>query len=76
MPLTSVQISREASAMLDLAVKESGLRKGYLADTAIKFFLNPENNPGIGEALKSLTELREQAEAEFVNRVFNKGRGE
>lgn len=73
MAFTSVQISRDASKLLDDAAKESGLRKGYLADTAIKYFLDPEKNPGIREALASLTHLREQAEQDFVDRVFANG---
>jgi hypothetical protein len=75
MAFTSVQISREASKLLDDAAGSSGLRKGYLADTAIKYFLDPENNPGIKEALASLTTLRERAEQEFLERVFTQGPG-
>lgn len=70
MDFTSVQISREASKLLDIAAKASGLRKGHLADTAIKYFLDPEKNPGIREALENLTHSREQAENDFVDRVF------
>lgn len=75
MTFTSVQISREASQLLDEAVKASGLRKGYLADTAIKFFLDPTKNPGITEALESLTRSREQAEEDFFKQVFSQGQG-
>jgi predicted transcriptional regulator len=77
MSVTSVQISRETSEMLGEAAKASGLRKGYLADTAIRFFLDPEKNPEIAEALKSVNHLREnaleQAFAERMGRV-NDGR--
>ncbi len=73
MAVTSVQISRDASRMLDDAVKSSGLKKGFRADLAIKSFLDPTNNPGIGEALQNLTKLREEAEQDFVSRVFAKG---
>lgn len=70
MDFTSVQVSREASKLLDAAAKASGIRKGHLADTAIKYFLDPEKNPGIQEALESVTNVREQAENDFVERVF------
>ena len=70
MSFTSVQISRETSRFLDEAVKVSGLRKGYLADIAIRFFLDPEKNPNIEDALKSLSSVREEAlEQVFAERV-------
>jgi hypothetical protein len=71
MAFTSVQISREASKLLDDAAQVSGLRKGYLADTVIKNFLDPDRNPGITDVL---ARWREESEQEFVGRVFKTGR--
>lgn len=75
MSFTSVQISRQTSKLLDDAVKASGIRKGVLADTAIRFFLDPEKNPNIAEALSRLNHLRESALEEVLAESLNKGIG-
>lgn len=67
---TSVQITREASNLLDHTAKASGLAKSYLADIAIKYFFDNNFNPDLEEALRGLSSGRKQAEQDFVAKVF------
>jgi predicted transcriptional regulator len=73
MAVTSVQISRETSNLLDDAARTSGLRKGYLADTAIRYFLDPDKNPGIAEALEQLNHIREKTLEQVLAERVSKG---
>jgi hypothetical protein len=76
MEVTSVQVTRETSKLLDEAVKVSGLRKGFLADAAIKFFLDPDKNPDITKALQDMRDTKEKVQIDFLERVFNSPRTE
>lgn len=67
---TSVQITREASQLLDQTARASGLAKSYLADVAIKAFYNPELNPDLEGALQGLSSGRKLAEQTFAERLF------
>lgn len=71
---TSVQVTREASDLLAEAAKSSGLAKSYLADVALKYFFDPQLNPGLQEALEDLASGRKLAEQGFVERILTRSR--
>lgn len=68
---TTIQITREASALLDTASKSTRFPKTYLADLAIKLFYDPDKNPNLEEALRELTTGQEQAHKDFVKRALS-----
>lgn len=66
---TSIQITREASQLLDEASKTARLPKSHLADMAIKLFYDAKNNPALADALEALSSGRQVAEQEFMKRL-------
>lgn len=67
---TSVQISRDASHLLDRIAKESGLTKTYLATVAIRKFYDPQSNPHLESALANLSSGRNLAESQFISTIM------
>lgn len=68
--ITSVAITREASGVLDVTARCTGLSKSYLADVAIKFFFDRNLNPHLDDAIAILTSGRKQAEYDFMRAIF------
>lgn len=73
---STVGITREASQVLDLISKKTGMSKLYLASTVIKLFFDPEVNPNLGDALSAFQVDKNQAEQQFVDRVIATMRSE
>ena len=73
---TSVAITKEASSVLDVIAKQTGMSKLYLASTVIKMFFDPEVNPQLGDALSAFETDRKVAEKLFVDRVIATVRSE
>jgi len=76
MNTTSVGITKEASAVLDVVSKQTGMSKLYLASTVIKLFFDPKVNPNLSQALSAFEMDRKQAEQVFVDRIVATMRSE
>lgn len=73
---STVGITRDASQVLDLVSKQTGMSKLYLASTVIKLFFDPEVNHNLANALSAFEVDRKQAEQLFVDRVIATMRSE
>lgn len=76
MNTTSVGITKDASNVLDVVAKQTGMSKLYLASTVIKLFFDPELNPNLSQALSAFNNDRKLAEQVFVDRIVSTMRSE
>jgi len=76
MNTSTVGITRDASEVLDVVAKQTGMSKLYLASTVIRLFFDPETNPNLAQALSAFEMDRKQAEKLFVDRVIATMRSE